>query len=82
VERDPEGQAGKSIEKETEVWVAEREKLGARLDPALREWADKVIIPALAREYLAERDAKRIAEVPQPVSEFTLKIEPSARVTP
>jgi len=70
------------IEKETEVWVTEREKLGASLDPALREWADKVIIPALAREYLAERDAKRIAKVPRTVSEFMPKIEPSSGVTP
>ncbi len=60
----------------------EIERLGARLDPALREWADRIIIPALAREYLAERDAKRIAEVPPPVSEFTSKMEPSAGVTP
>ena len=62
--------------------MTEREKLGARLDPALREWADKVIIPALAREYLVEQAAKRIAEVPRLVSEFTPKIEPSAGVTP
>jgi hypothetical protein len=28
--------------------------LGRRLDPALKSWMDNVIIPALAREYLAE----------------------------
>jgi hypothetical protein len=62
--------------------VTEREKLGARLDPALLEWADKVIIPALMREYLAERNAKRIADATSPVSEFTANVEGSARVTP
>ena len=62
--------------------MTKREKLGAHLDPALRKWADKVIIPALAREYLSDQAAKQIAKVPQPVPEFTPKIEPSSRVTP
>jgi len=59
----------------------ERQRLGAKLDPALREWADRVIIPALAREYLAEQEAKRIAEVGAPVAQFEPKTRLSARVT-
>ncbi len=62
--------------------MTERQKLGAKLDPALREWADRVIIPALAREYLAEQDAKRIAESYSPVAQFKPKLRLSARVTP
>jgi hypothetical protein len=61
--------------------VTEREKLGAKLSPALREWADRVIIPALAREYLAERDAKQIAKQPARVAEFQQMSRPSAEVT-
>jgi len=62
--------------------VTEREKLGAKLDSTLREWADRVNIPALAREFLAERDAKRIANSPSSVAEFQQKSRLSARVTP
>jgi len=62
--------------------VTEREKLGAKLPPALREWADRVIIPALAREYLAERDAKQIAKQPSRVAEFKQMSRSSAGVTP
>lgn len=62
--------------------MTERQRLGAKLDPALREWADRVIIPALAREYLAEQDAKRIAEVGAPVAQSEPKMMLSARVTP
>ena len=62
--------------------MTKREKLGAKLDPALREWADRVIIPALAREFLAERDAKRIAKRVETVAQFQLKTGLSARVTP
>jgi hypothetical protein len=62
--------------------VTEREKLGAKLDPGLREWADRVIIPALAREFLADCDAKRIAKRGETVAQFQLKTGPSARVTP
>jgi hypothetical protein len=32
----------------------ERQRLGAKLDPKLREWIDRVIVPALVREYIAE----------------------------
>jgi hypothetical protein len=33
----------------------EIERLGARLDPALRTFIDRVIVPALVREYIADR---------------------------
>jgi hypothetical protein len=62
--------------------VTERQRLGAKLDPALREWADRVIIPALAREYHAEQGHKEIAESPAPVAQFKPKMRLSARVTP
>jgi hypothetical protein len=62
--------------------VTERQRLGAKLDPALREWADRVIIPALAREYPAEQEKKRIAESHSPVAQFEPKMPLSARVTP
>jgi len=57
----------------------ERQRLGAKLDPALRAWADRVIIPALAREYLAEQGQKRIAESHSPVAQFR---KLSARMAP
>jgi hypothetical protein len=60
----------------------ERQRLGAKLDPALRAWADRVIIPALAREYLTEQGQKRIAESHSPVALFRPKMKLSARVTP
>ena len=61
---------------------SEIEELGNKLDPALREWADRVIIPALVREYLAEQEKKRIAESLEPVAQFEPKMLLSARVTP
>jgi hypothetical protein len=61
--------------------VTDREKLGARLDPALRAWADRVIIPALAREFLSERAAMRIAKKVETVAEFQSKTVLSAEVT-
>ena len=60
--------------------MTEREKLGAKLDPALREWADKVIIPALARQYLAQGKTKGIAGERTDVAEFKVRL--SAEVTP
>jgi hypothetical protein len=60
----------------------ERQRLGAKLDPALRAWADSVIIPALAREYLSEQRQKRIANSPPSVAEFQQKSRLSAGVTP
>lgn len=62
--------------------MTERQRLGAKLDPALREWADRVIIPALAREYHAEQEQKGIAESLEPVAQFKPKMRLSARVTP
>lgn len=35
---------------------ARSSRLGKQLDPALKSWMDNVIIPALAREYLADVD--------------------------
>ena len=63
-------------------WVTERQRLGAKLDPALREWADRVIIPALADEYFAERERKRIADVGAPVAQSETKSRLSAGGTP
>lgn len=61
--------------------MTERQRLGAKLDPALREWADRVIIPALAREFSAEREKTRIAEGTAPVAQFESKDRLSARET-
>lgn len=33
------------------------EELGAKLEPELRAWVDRVIVPALMREYLAQNRA-------------------------
>ncbi len=33
-------------------------RLGKRLDPDLKSWLDNVVIPALVREYLAEKDKR------------------------
>jgi len=62
--------------------VTERQKLGAKLDAALREWADRVIIPALAREYLAQGSPKKIVPKQQTVAEFQENGRLSAEVTP
>lgn len=62
--------------------MTERQRLGAKLHPVLREWADRVIIPALAREYRAEQEKKRIAEPVESVAQFEPKMRLSARVTP
>lgn len=49
----------------------EREKLGKKLDPKLREWLDRVIVPALARDYVAaHKTSERLAVVPQAVQQF------------
>jgi hypothetical protein len=59
----------------------ERQRLGAKLDPEMRAWADRVIIPALAREYLTEQGQKRIAESLEPVAQSERKMLLSAGVT-
>ena len=61
--------------------MTEREKIGLKIDPALRAWADRVIIPMLAREFFSERDAKRIAEKGESVAQFQTKTGLSAEVT-
>lgn len=61
--------------------MTEREKLGAKLNPALREWADRVIIPALAREILAQGPEEGIAVGQEDVTKFTNKKRLSAEVT-
>jgi hypothetical protein len=61
--------------------INERQRLGAKLDPALREWADRVIIPALAREYHAENEKKRIADSAEPVAQCEPEMLLSAGVT-
>lgn len=61
--------------------MTERQKLGAKLDPALRAWADRVIIPALVRELSTEREKTRIAEAPGTVAQFKPKDRLSARGT-
>jgi hypothetical protein len=53
--------------------------LGAKLDPALREWADRVIIPALTSEFLANQDSKQIAKDVPSVAQFETKSRPSAK---
>jgi len=61
--------------------VTDREKLGAKIDPVLRAWADRVIIPALAREYLAREKQKGIAREQGTVAKFKIESRPSAEVT-
>jgi hypothetical protein len=48
-----------------------RERLGSKLDPKLREWLDRVIVPAIAREYVAEHKGTESVDVsPQGVRKF------------
>jgi hypothetical protein len=59
--------------------ASEREKLGKKLDPELRELLDRVIVPALARDYIAEhRSSDRLAVVPKSVQHFDLNDRLSA----
>lgn len=56
----------------------------ARLDPNLREWIDRVIVPILVHEYLAQMgDENRLASKPANVancscntSEFKREVRP------
>jgi hypothetical protein len=49
----------------------ERQKLGAKLDPKLREWIDRVIVPASVREYIAEhKEPNRVADPARAVRQF------------
>ena len=50
---------------------SERQRLGAKLDPKLREWIDRVIVPALVREYIAEhKHSDCIADPTRAVRQF------------
>jgi len=43
---------------------------GAQLDPALKEFLDAVVIPALVKEYLSEHEREnRLALVPRGVTQ-------------
>lgn len=53
------------------------EKLGAKLDPDLRGFIDRVIVPILVRDYLADH-RKEIASSPQLVSHSDASHMPSA----
>jgi hypothetical protein len=49
----------------------EIERLGAKIDPAVRSWIDNVIVPSLVDEWLAREDsAKCPTEVPRGVVQF------------
>jgi len=49
----------------------ERRRLGAKLDPKLREWIDRVIVPALVREYIAEhKHSDYVADPKRAVRQF------------
>jgi hypothetical protein len=49
----------------------ELDRLGAKIDPAVRDWIDNVIVPSLVEEWLArEESAKRPQEVPRGVVQF------------
>jgi len=51
------------------------DRLGARLSPDLREFVDRVIVPALLREYLAEKKAENpIAATPQSVADSARRL--------
>jgi len=78
------GQQGRAIRKgtgnQTEarkgtgVWVTERQKLGAKLDPWMRDFVDRVIVPALVREYIAENaEPNSLAEPARAVRQFPSK---------
>ncbi len=54
------------------------EELGAKLSPDLREFVDRVIVPALLREYLAEQKSGNcVAVTPRVVAHS----EPHARLS-
>ena len=54
-------------------------RAGAQLDPALKEFLDAVVIPALVREYISEQEREnRLALVPEGVTQFAAKHSASA----
>ena len=40
------------------------ELLGSRIDPALKDWIDRVIVPALVREFVSR--ARKADSLPKP----------------
>ena len=51
----------------------------AQLDPALKEFLDLIVIPALVKEYLREHECQnRLALVPEGVTHFAAKDSASA----
>ena len=52
---------------------------GAQLDPALKEFLDAVVIPALVKEYLSEHGSEnRLALAPQAVTQSVATFSASA----
>jgi hypothetical protein len=52
---------------------------GAQLDPALKEFLDLVVIPALVKEYLREHECEnRLALVPEGVTHSAARDSASA----
>lgn len=47
----------------------ELQRLGAKLDPALKGWIDRVIVPALVREYIAEKAGNCLANPARAVAQ-------------
>lgn len=43
----------------------ELQRLGAKLDPGLKGWIDRVIVPGMVRQYLAK---KQKADIPRNVA--------------
>ena len=59
--------------------TAERQRLGAKLSPALRDFVDRVIVPALTREYIAEHGSgNHIANCSATVRQFPVNKRLSA----
>jgi hypothetical protein len=68
----------KHKKEETDLRVTERQRLGAKLDPALRDFVDRVIVPALVREYIAEHGTpNQLAHPARAVRQF----EPKKRLS-
>lgn len=49
-----------------------------RLEPALKEFLDAVVIPALVKEYLEEHRGHRLVIIPDGVSKSVAKVSASA----
>jgi len=65
----PERAISSELQGRKEIIFLEPERKHPNLSPALREWLDRVIVPALAREFLAEQDFLASA---QPVAESAI----------